>query len=414
MASTPLTLAALATSAVPGLEVSGVRGHTSSGGGSFFSAVIASERGELIVRVPTHPGAEVQQSAELLGHAALTEGARTQLPFDVPRTLGLTRAGDTRAVVSTFLDGEHATLATLADDSVMLQRLAEAIAAVHELPVQVVHDGGLPVRNAEEVRLLAARLVQRAVESGVLPATVRQRWEEMLRPGPLWSFEPTVVHGSLDADALLVSENRITGVLGWNELGIGDPAADLAWLLQAGNEVFETALAHYTVQRGVTGQQELTARAKLYHELDVAKWLLHGLESHDQSIVDDAVTMLDKLVDRLGLMGAEPPRRRVLTENEVEQLLDKTPEVPFDSRSETAEYDALDEDRVFAADSDFEERELKNGAKADATSDAKDGSQIGSGAADSKQEDLAAHRAAAAEAETAEMTDLPPRGSSKN
>jgi len=234
-----------------------------------------------------------------------------------------------------------------------LQSVAETIAAIHSLPSNIVQQAGLAMRHAEDVRLDASRLVQRGVNTGVLPETVRSRWHEALDADSLWSFEATVVHGALDADRLLVEQDTVTGVLGWEELSLGDPAVDLAWLLGVDEEIFTAALAHYSVQRGVAGLPELTARARFHHELEVVRWLLHGVETHDQSIVDDAVRMMDRLVDQLGLLGAPMPRQRVLSEEQVEQLLDETPVVAEDPRSETAEFEALDDDRVFEADPDF-------------------------------------------------------------
>ena len=59
----------------------------------FTAAVLDTEQGEVLVRVPATPAAEVKQSAELLSLAALAEGACARLPFQVPATLGMTRAG---------------------------------------------------------------------------------------------------------------------------------------------------------------------------------------------------------------------------------------------------------------------------------------------------------------------------------
>ncbi len=383
MASTPFTLAALATSAVPGLTVSGTRAHTSGSGGSFTSAVLTTDVGDVIVRIPEEPAAEVQQSAELLALAAIVEGARARLPFDVPTTLGMTRAKDTRAVVSTFLRGTPAGIEELEGDAELLQAIAEALAAIHSLPSGIVREGGLPLRNAEEARAAAARLVRRAADTGLLPATVRQRWNEVLDADGLWSFEPTVVHGSLAPESLLVDGSELLGVLGWSELALGDPALDLGWMLAAEPNAFESVLVRYATVRGISGQQELATRARFYHELEVAKWLLHGTETHDQGVVDDAVNMLDRMVDRLGLMGAPLPQRRVLSEHEVERLLDETPEVDYDLRSETAEFESLDEDRAFAADEDFEgadehlERVRRGGAAAEENASESDAAEDG-------------------------------------
>ncbi len=354
MVSTPFTLAALATSAVSGLEITGTRTHTSGSSGEFLSAVLATNDGEVIIRVPQSPGAEVRQSGELLGLAALEDGARAQLPFAVPLTLGMTRAGDSRAVVSTFLPGTPAHPSDFESNPLLLERLAEALAAIHELPTSIVQQAGLPVRTAEEVRARATRTVQRAVDTGKLPATVRQRWAEVLGADSLWSFAPTVIHGSLDPDALLIGEDAVLGVLGWNELSLGDPASDMSWLVAGDSETFDVALIRYATLRGIVGQKEISARARFYHELEVAKWLLHGVDSHDSEIIDDAVAMLDQLVDRLQSMGTPLPHRAALSALEAEQVLAATPAEIDDLRSETAEYDALDDDRVFLADEDFD------------------------------------------------------------
>lgn len=352
MASTPFTLAALATSAVAGLQVNGTRPHTSGSGGEFASAVLSTERGEVIVRVPTTAAAEVQQSGELLGRAALAEGARARLPFQIPVTLGMTRAGDFRAVVSTFLAGTVASDEGLASNAEVLKSLAQALAAIHELPVSVVQQGGLPMRSASDVRTLSARLVQRAADTGLLPATVRQRWQEALDSESLWSFEPVVIHGSLASEQLFTKGDEITGVLGWNELSLGDPALDLAWMFGIDRDVFETVLARYGILRDLSGQQEFTSRARFHHELKIVQWLLHGIETHDQSIIDDAVQMFDRLVDNLGLLGTPLPKRAPLSADQVALMLNDTPPVLEDQRTETAEYEALEEERAFDVDPD--------------------------------------------------------------
>jgi aminoglycoside phosphotransferase (APT) family kinase protein len=353
MASTPFTLAALATSAVPQLEVFGVRPHTSFSGGEFTSAVLATNRGEVIIRIPTTSAAEVRQSGELLGLAALTDGVREKLPFEVPVTLGITRAGDSRAVASTFLGGQPASLAEFESSPSLLKSAATVLAAIHSLPTAVVRQAGLTARDAEEVRMAAARLIRRAAQSGLLPSTVEARWQQAIDADVLWSFEPTVIHGSIDAESLLCETDEVVGVLGWSECSLGDPATDLSWLFASSAEAAEAALAHYSNLRDIAGIQEMRARAKFYHELDVAKWLLHGVDSHDQAVIDDAVSMLDHLVDRISSAAPHAQERPALSDLEVEQLLDRTPVIEGDLRSETAEFEALDEDRVFEVDGDF-------------------------------------------------------------
>ena len=77
MARSHLTLAALATSAVPGLDIVQARAHGSSGRspgthGAYDSAVLLDRDGRsLIIRVPLSQAAETEQSADLVALRAL-------------------------------------------------------------------------------------------------------------------------------------------------------------------------------------------------------------------------------------------------------------------------------------------------------------------------------------------------------
>jgi hypothetical protein len=46
--------------------------------------------------------------------------------------------------------------------------------------------------------------------------------------------------------------------------------------------------------------REVGRRAVFAAELELARWLLHGTERRSTDIVDDAVTMLHALLDRVG------------------------------------------------------------------------------------------------------------------
>ena len=356
MASTPFTLAALATSAVAGLQVVTTREHTAHGSGQYHSAVLITDRGEVLVRVPKNANAEITQSGELLAMTALTEGARAQLPFEVPQTLGMTRARDTRAVVTTYIAGTIADDEMLAVDSDLIRSVAESIAAIHQLPPSLVQHAGLPMRTAADIRTQIERLVDRTADTGLLPETVRRRWVEVLEVERLWGFEPAVVHGSLSAEQLVTEDSQVVGVLGWSELALGDPASDLSWLFGIDSAVFEVALARYSNVKELIAQHDFVTRARFFHELEVAKWLLHGVDTHDQSIIDDAIGMLDGLVDSISLFGASSLQLAATHQQDVNELLDATPDVSVDWRSETAEFEALDEDRMFSSDFSGDQR----------------------------------------------------------
>lgn len=327
MARSPLTLAALATSAVAGLEVIGTQAIGSGVHGDFEAALLTgADGGHLIIRIPTSERAEAEQSADLLALRALSAGIRKRLPFAVSAFAGQAPVGGTRAVVYEFVYGRKVVLADIPAGEGLAVSIGQAIAAIHTLPTSFIADAGLPVLSPVEILRGNVTIMDRASATGLVPGTLLGRWESALEDSALWQFAPTVVNGAISADSILVQGERVTGVLGWQGLSVGDPARDLFWLLGSAREgMADTALDAYQLTRGSQDRQ-IGRRARLYSELEVAKWLLHGTQERSTEIVDDAVAMLHGLVDSVHndldrkLSHDTMP---VMAVEEVEALLDR-------------------------------------------------------------------------------------------
>jgi aminoglycoside phosphotransferase (APT) family kinase protein len=326
----PLTLAALATSAVAGLDVT----HAASlggTGGEVDSALLSTRDGRtLVIRVPRTAAAESEQSADLVAVRALSDGVRARLPFGVPRMLGQAPIDGTRAIVSEFVDGAPVRLDAITPGTAA--SIGRAIAAIHALPTSVVADVGLPQLRAIDVMREAVTTLDRAAATGLVPAALLRRWELAAEDSALWQFTPTVINGSLSAASFLVVGDSVTGLLGWARLQVGDPARDLFWMLGSSNpDVPETAFDAYHQARGVH-DREVGRRAVFAAELELARWLLHGTERRSTEIVDDAVGMLHALLDRVSgdltnPLAAEPTASLGL--DEVDELLERgTPRSP--------------------------------------------------------------------------------------
>jgi aminoglycoside phosphotransferase (APT) family kinase protein len=86
-------------------------------------------------------------------------------------------------------------------------------------------------------------------------ATVTAAWEESLA-APVWPGEPVWIHGDLSPGNVLVGRGRVSAVIDFACLGVGDPACDLlvAWNLFTGEsrEMFraESAVDEATWLRG--------------------------------------------------------------------------------------------------------------------------------------------------------------------
>lgn len=324
------TLAALATLAVPGLEVAVTRTFTGGGDGQHDAALLTDAAGDhLVVRAPVDEQAGARLTAEIAVLAALTPGVRARLPFAVPSTVGVLPAP--QAVVSTYLPGVRLQPASVGAGSALAASIGRAIAAIHELPTAVVADAGLPVATAAECVKGVEELIARADSTGDVPLELIDRWTAAAADPTLWRFRPCVVHGGLAAESLLTTpkedlDGRVTGVLGWAGLQVGDPARDVAWVLGlpaagAAGSVLDT----YTAVRGRGSDPAIARRALLYAELEIARWLLHGADRGDVVVADDAVQMLGALLASVlegtggTLVGERLP---TLTVTEVERMLD--------------------------------------------------------------------------------------------
>ncbi|WP_243064139.1 macrolide 2'-phosphotransferase [Humibacter sp. RRB41] len=329
MARSHLTLAALATSAVPDLDIAGTRSFSYDLHGDFESALLTSRDGtELIIRVPASQDAETEQSADLIALRALTSGVRARLPFDVPEYVGQTPVGGTRAVVFTFLPGDKVALENVQPGDGLAASIGRAIAAVHSLPTSFVTDAGLPTLSAADCLAATKTLIASATGTGLVPAALAKRWREAVNDEDLWRFQPTVINGALTIDSFIVREESVVGLLGWSALRVGDAARDLHWVLGMRADSAETAIEAYSLSRGASSDPNLLFRATLYAELELARWLMHGRELHDQLIVDDAVSMLDGLVERVHDDDADPLAPRtgpIMAITDVEALLEATP-----------------------------------------------------------------------------------------
>jgi len=329
MARSNLTLAALATSAVAGLDAVATASFGASHGSDFDAAIITGADGRhFIIRVPRNPRAEAEQSADLVALRALSAGVRTRLPFAVSAFAGQVPIDGTRAIVYEFVYGNKVALASYsAGPDSLAASVGRAVAAIHSLPTSFVADAGLPVLTAGECLRASVTIADRAAATGLLPAALVGRWERALEDAQLWQFQPTVINGALAADSFLSANNQVTGVLGWQELRVGDAARDLQWLIAARAEgLTDSAFDAYGQVRGL-GDRQLRQRAMLYSELEIAKWLLHGTETRSTEIVDDAVEMLTGLVDSIRSDVMNPIGAKTMPTmavDEVEELLNRS------------------------------------------------------------------------------------------
>lgn len=171
------------------------------------------------------------------------------LAIPVPLALGTPGVGYSwQWSVYRWLAGQNALIERITDPIQAASALAHFIAALQRIdPVGGPPPGphnffrGEPlVMRDESIRANIAEL------SGLLDTeAVTAAWEAALQ-APVWDGLPVWIHGDLHPGNLLVERGRLSAVIDFGGLGVGDPACDLmvAWyLLEASaRNVFRAAL----------------------------------------------------------------------------------------------------------------------------------------------------------------------------
>jgi aminoglycoside phosphotransferase (APT) family kinase protein len=148
-----------------------------------------------------------------------------------------------------WLEGETATLERLADPRRAATELAQFVTALQRIdpaggPPPGPHNSGrgVPLAARDSPTRAAIAALQGLIDAGAAIAA----WESALQ-APAWPGPPVWIHGDLQSGNLLAVQGRLTAVIDFGCLGVGDPACDLivAWnLLSAGTrESFRAALS---------------------------------------------------------------------------------------------------------------------------------------------------------------------------
>ena len=308
MGRSPLILAALATDAVPGLNFSQVKNLATGSTGAFDSILLTATTGDhYVLRTAASAAAGVELETELRAIRAIGAELRAKLPFAFTNLVGETKDPQGgRALLFTFVYGNPVDIYSTPATGNLAASIAGSIAAIHNLPLSVVQDAGLPGYSAKDIVRSRVAELDRAAATGLVPSVLLTRWETAFEDVNLFRFQPTVVHGDLSGENMLELDDSVAGVLSWNNLHIGDPADDLAWIIGAGDEerIYNILLSYQRERE--TADANLRQRATLYSELLMARWLLHGINRQDDAIIEDATAELKALATDLeeGLVAA--------------------------------------------------------------------------------------------------------------
>ena len=296
---TPLYLAALAVEAIPDLEAIGTRPPFVESEDFALGCVLDSRGRRWIVKCPKNSAAATALEAEASLAPRLLEQLRAgNLPFDILRPTGFAQVKDTgRAVVYPEPFGVPIEFDQVDDDGA--RELGRALASIHALPASVIESAGLPVYGAEELRARLSAELEDADATSFLPSILRRRWDAMLSDRDVWQFIPRVIHGDVAGENFLWANGSITTVVGFGEAQVGDPAADFAPLLSAGEEFSDGVREAYEHTLGESLDESAMVRAQFHSEYALVRWLMFGKRTSQPEIMAEARDMLHELADQV-------------------------------------------------------------------------------------------------------------------
>jgi aminoglycoside phosphotransferase (APT) family kinase protein len=202
----------------------------------------------MAVRLPRRPGASGQIEKEYRWLPTLAAA----LPLEVPVPLALGMPAENYPFpwsVCRWLDGDNAVVAPISDLEQAAKDLARFIGALWRIdtgggPTPGAHNSGrgepLAMRDVETQEAIAN------LEEIIDVRAAGAAWDLALR-APAWIGAPVWLHGDLLPSNLLTQAGRVSAVIDFGCLGVGDPACDLmaAWTLLSADarRTFRTALA---------------------------------------------------------------------------------------------------------------------------------------------------------------------------
>jgi aminoglycoside phosphotransferase (APT) family kinase protein len=129
-----------------------------------------------------------------------------------------------------WLEGEHPTVDRIADPDSLARDLAQFVEALHRIDLTGGPPAtrGVPLAMRDDPTRTAIAALQGTIDTHATTAA----WEAALQT-PAWSGPSVSVHGDLSPGNLLLQGGRLTAVIDFGGLGVGEPACDLivAWNL---------------------------------------------------------------------------------------------------------------------------------------------------------------------------------------
>lgn len=308
---TKLTLAALASAAMPNVPMTGARDcdqiSQEDQSRGLSCALIQDSTGNLydVWAADTESGKR-KLNARVMAAKALEDAKEMgAMGFGIERILayqpGLSQDSPTGMVsvaVMKHRPGRIRPLHLLTLNE--CNAAGTAIGAIHRVRSDFLEKHHYPTFTTAQIFSQLQGWIRRLRKDGHVPEEITDSWASIIETEGLWSFNTCTVHGGFANGDLLYSESGLSAVYGWQDMQVNDPARDLAWIFaKLDGSRRNAVIASYGRMMGSRLDDLIMLRANLWLQMEQVGEFIKALDRADNEQIIQFKAQVERLAQEL-------------------------------------------------------------------------------------------------------------------
>lgn len=308
---TKLTLAALASAAMPNVPVTGARDcdqiSQEDQSRGISCALIQDSTGNLYDVWAADTDSGKQRLDARVKAAKALEDAKEMgaMGFGVERILayqpGLSQDSPTGMVSVAVMKHRPGRIRPLHLLTVNECNAAgTAIGAIHRVRSDFLEKHHYPTFTTAQIFSQLQGWIRRLRQDGHVPEEITDSWASIIETEGLWSFNTCTVHGGFANGDLLYSDSGLSAVYGWQDMQVNDPARDLAWIFaKLDGSRRNAVIASYGRMMGSRLDDLIMLRANLWLQMEQVGEFIRALDRADNEQIIQFKAQVERLAQEL-------------------------------------------------------------------------------------------------------------------
>ncbi len=179
--------------------------------------------------------------------------------------------------------------------SVIAKEVTNFIVSIHQIQYEKLNLADIPeIKNDKKTLMLLREETSEFLKSRLTTdesRKVEDWWEEILSDDTFFQYKPTLCHGDMWYENILVdnSYSHVVGVIDFSNMMIGDPAIDLVPQAYLGKEFFHMVLNEY---KKVFDDETIGQRIKRHKALREISGLRYVIKNNQTEEYEDSISKI--------------------------------------------------------------------------------------------------------------------------